>query len=529
MKHPLKPIMFVGTSSDAGKSVINAAFCRIFRQDGYRPAPFKAQNMSLNSYSTREGGEMGRAQVVQAEACGLSPHTDMNPVLLKPTNDKSSQVIVCGRPVGNLSAKDYFGKDNRKEELFAQAVQAFERLAARYNPMVLEGAGSISELNLRDRDITNMRMALQTGASTYLVADIDRGGVFGSVYGTIALLKPEEKALIKGIIINKFRGDAALFDEGKRILKELTGVPVVGVIPWFQDIKIEDEDSVALDAKTNTYRAGKINVAIILLRRMSNFTDFDVLDTDPRFNAYYTQTPEEVEKADIILLPGSKNTLADLQGIRASGVADAILRAYKAGKKVVGICGGYQMMGARLEDPDRIEGELPAVPGLGLLPQCTVLEPEKVTRQSRFAFLPGTAYPAPASPAATENGELAESSEPTESRAPDGHEEAFHCQGYEIHMGRTVRLGNAPDRPVARLADGRTDGYYLDARCWGSYLHGILDNPAVLDHLAEGFDQETRHDRPPFDYAAFKETQYDKLADLVRRHVDLDYIYQTLV
>lgn len=520
MKQQLKPIMFVGTSSDAGKSIINAAFCRIFRQDGYRPAPFKAQNMSLNSYSTPEGGEMGRAQVVQAEACGLEPHTDMNPVLLKPTNDKSSQVIVCGRPVGNLSARDYFGKQNHKEELFAEAIRAFDRLAARYNPIVLEGAGSISELNLRDRDITNMRMALQTGASTYLVADIDRGGVFGSVYGTIALLRPEEKALIKGIIINKFRGDASLFDEGRQILHELTGIPVVGVIPWFYDIKIEEEDSVALDMKTNTYRDGKINVAIILLRRMSNFTDFDVLDTDPRFNAYYTHTPQEVEKADIILLPGSKNTLADLQGIRASGVAEAILRAYKAGKKVIGICGGYQMMGVRLEDPDAIEGNLPAVPGLGLLPQCTVIEPEKITRQSLFAFLPATEQQGAAQPAANK------SPLPDRQTAPAA--EALNCRGYEIHMGRTVRLNGVPDKPVARLADGRTDGYYLDERCWGSYLHGILDNPAVLDHLAAGFDKGPVDARPPFDYAAFKETQYDKLADLVRSHVDLEYIYRSL-
>lgn len=514
MKQQLKPVMFVGTCSDAGKSVINAAFCRIFRQDGYRPAPFKAQNMSLNSYSTIEGGEMGRAQVVQAEACGLAPHTDMNPVLLKPTNDRSSQVILCGRPVGNLSAKEYFGVHNQKEVLFEAAVEAFHRLASHYNPIVLEGAGSISELNLRDRDITNMRMALKAGAATYLVADIDRGGVFGSVYGTIALLKPEEKALIKGVIINKFRGDASLFDDGRRMLEELTGIPVVGVIPWFGDIKIEEEDSVALDMKTNTYREGKINVAIVLLRRMSNFTDFDVLDTDPRFNPYYTHTPEEVEKADIILLPGSKNTLADLQSIRASGVADAIVRAYKAGKKVIGICGGYQMMGARLEDPGRIEGDLPAVPGLGLLPQCTVLEPEKITRQSRFAFLPaaGLPYPAQWPPYNPETTQTAT---------------ALHCRGYEIHMGRTENLPNAPHRPVAHLADGRMDGYYVDERCWGSYLHGILDNPVVLDHLAAGFDS-AQTAAPAFDYAAFKETQYDKLADLVRRHVDMDYIYRTL-
>lgn len=486
--------MFVGTCSDAGKSIINTAFCRIFRQDGYQPAPFKAQNMSLNSYSTREGGEMGRAQVVQAEACGIMPHTDMNPVLLKPTNDKSSQVILNGRPVGNMSAKDYFGVQNRKEELFQAAVEAYRRLEARYNPIVLEGAGSISELNLRDRDITNMRMAIKANAATFLVADIDRGGVFGSVYGTIALLKPEERALMKGIIINKFRGDASLFEEGQRILRELTGIPVVGVIPWMHDIQIEEEDSVALERKQNTYRAGKINVAIILLRRMSNFTDFDVLDRDPRFNPYYTQEIEEIEKADIILLPGTKNTLADLQDLRSKGIVTAIIRAYKAGKRVIGICGGYQMMGTWLEDPEGLEGGLPSMPGIGLLPQKTVIEREKITRQSRFAFLPAS--------------------------------EEKSCEGYEIHMGRTTVMEGNPERPVACLEDGRMDGYYLNDRCWGSYLHGILDNPAVRDRLAEGFGAQKPDS--PFDYAAFKEEQYEKLAQIVREHVDLPYIYDCL-
>ena len=503
----LKPIMFVGTCSDAGKSVINAAFCRIFKQDGYHPAPFKAQNMSLNSYSTPEGGEMGRAQVVQAEACGIAPHTDMNPVLLKLTNDKSSQVVLNGRPVGNMSAQDYFGMQNQKEVLFKEAIEAFHRLESRYSPIVLEGAGSISELNLRDRDITNMRMAEQAGAATFLVADIDRGGVFGSVYGTIALLKPEERVLMKGIIINKFRGDASLFDDGRKIIEDLTGVPVVGVIPWFRDIKIEEEDSVALDMKHNTYRDGKINVAIILLKRMSNFTDFDVLDMDPRFNAYYTNNIDEIEKADIILLPGSKNTLSDLQSLRACGIADAIIRAHKNGKKVIGICGGYQMMGARLEDPKAIEGNLPAVPGLGLLPQCTIIEPEKITRQSTFAFLPGLC----------KDGSCKGGSRTI----------SYGCRGYEIHMGRTTLLGDATESPVAVLDDGRTDGYYLDNTCWGSYMHGILDNPEVLDNLAEGFDKETTDH--PFDYAAFKEEQYDKLANLVRKHVDMDYIYRQLV
>ena len=488
--------MFVGTCSDAGKSVINAAFCRIFKQDGYSPAPFKAQNMSLNSYSTIDGGEMGRAQVVQAEACCIEPHTDMNPVLLKPTSDKGSQVVLNGRPIGNMSAKDYFGIKLQKEELFKEAVAAFSRLESKYNPIVLEGAGSISEINLRDRDITNMRMAIKAGADTYLVADIDRGGVFGSVYGTIALLTEEERKRIKGVIINKFRGDISLFDEGRKIIEDLTGVPVVGVVPYFSNIKIEEEDSVVLERKMRTYSSGKINVAIILLKRMSNFTDFDVLEMDPRFNPYYTNNPEDIEKADIILLPGSKNTLADLQHLRANGVADVIVKCFKNGKKVIGICGGYQMMGARLEDPDALEGNIPVIPGLGLLPQCTVIEPEKITKQSNFSFLNGK------------------------------NPETKSCKGYEIHMGRTTIIGDAPQKPVALLEDGRTDGYYLGPNCWGSYMHGILDNTDVLNHLAEGFDKNPVNDN--FDYATFKNEQYDKLADWVRQHVDMDYIYKTL-
>jgi adenosylcobyric acid synthase len=489
--------MFVGTCSDAGKSVMAAAFCRIFRQDGYCPAPFKAQNMSLNSYSTPEGGEMGRAQVVQAEAAGVTPHTDMNPVLLKPVGNITSQVVLHGKPVGNMSAREYFGKENAKEELFREVVEAFKRLEQKYNPVVMEGAGSISELNLRDRDITNMRMALAAGASVYLVADIDRGGVFGSVYGTIALLPPKEKALVKGIIINKFRGDISLFEEGKKLLEELTGVPVAGIIPYFRDIKIEEEDSVALEMKTNTWKAGKINVAIVLLKRMSNFTDFDVLDMDARFNPYYTHRIDEIEKADIILLPGSKNTLSDLQTLRTNGIAEAIVRAYKEGKKVIGICGGYQMMGVRIEDPDGIEGDIPSLPGLGLLPVATIIEQEKVTKQSHFFFLPG--------------------------------ENTAVCKGYEIHMGRTTLQDGAKEQPALQFENGHTDGYYLENNCWGSYMHGILDNPVVLNNLAEGFDCRTGEDGIPFDYAAFKEEQYDKLAAHVRKHINMEQIYRQLL
>lgn len=486
----LKPIMFVGTCSDAGKSVVNTAFCRIFYQDGYCPAPFKAQNMSLNSYSTPEGGEIGRAQAVQAEACRLEPHTDMNPVLLKPTNEKSSQVVLNGRPVGNMTAKEYFL--NNKTELFQNAIEAFRRLEAHYSPVVLEGAGSISELNLRERDITNMRMALEAGADTYLVADIDRGGVFASVYGSIQLLPPEERALMKGIIINKFRGDISLFEKGRKILKDLTGVPVVGVIPYFDDIYIEEEDSVALEIKKSRAAEGKINVAVVLLKRLSNFTDFNVLERDERFHLYYTDNVEELERADVIVLPGSKNTIADLQDIRLNGVANAVVRAHKAGKKVVGICGGYQMMGMRIEDPDNVEGEIKAIPGLGILPQITVLTPEKVTKQRKFGFRGG----------------------------------ACSCAGYEIHMGRTENVGNIPLSPLNCLEDGRSEGYWLDENCWGTYLHGILDNAPVLNQLAEGFSGIACEN---FDYAAFRDRQYDLLAEHVRRSVDMDYIYAQLL
>lgn len=485
----LKPVMFVGTCSDAGKSVINTAFCRIFLQDGYKPAPFKAQNMSLNSYSTPEGGEIGRAQAVQAEACRIEPHTDMNPVLLKPIGEQGSQVIVNGVPVGNRTASDYFRSG--KAELFREAFAAFRRLEARYNPVVLEGAGSVSELNLRGRDITNMQMALAAGAATFLVADIERGGVFASVYGSIRLLLPEERALIKGILINKFRGDTALFEEGKRLLEELTGVPVVGVIPYYRHIRIEEEDSLALQMKPSEREEGKINVAVVALEHLSNYTDFDALEQDGRFHVYYTYEAAELEEADIVILPGSKNTIGDLQMLQQDGRAAAIVNAYKAGKKVIGICGGYQMLGLRIEDPERIEGEMKMLSGLGLLPQQTVITPEKQVRQRKFRF------------------------------GGKGKE----CRGYEIHMGRTVTQAGNPDYPLNILEDGSREGYRLNERCWGTYLHGILDNTVVRDELAGGWACQARRGT---EYFSFKEQQYDLLAAHVRAAVDMDYVYSVL-
>lgn len=481
--------MFAGTASDVGKSFINTGFCRIFKQDGYHPAPFKAQNMSLNSYATPDGFEIGRAQAVQAEACGIPCNTDMNPVLLKPTSDKASQVVLLGKPVGNQSAYDYF-MGNNKQELFKEAKAAYDRLHTKYNPVVMEGAGSISELNLKHRDITNMRMALHAQADVYLVGDIDRGGLFASVYGTMALLPPEEKQLIKGIIINKFRGDARLFDTGRTMLEDLCGVPVVGIIPYRKDIYVEEEDSVGLEHKHNKLASGKVNVAVVLLNRLSNFTDFNVLEQDERVHLFYSNNPADIEKADIIILPGSKNTIADLIDIKNNGVAKAIAQAHKNSKTVIGICGGYQMMGSSIEDPHHVEGTVEAMPGLGILPVKTILTENKVTEQCRF-YYKGNASP---------------------------------CNGYEIHMGISTATG--PESPLNKTVTGTNDGYALDDRCWGTYIHGILDNAVVIDDLLKA--HTSQQSSAPFDYIAFKEAQYDKLAQHLREHVDMEYIYGQL-
>ena len=491
MNKNLHPLMLAGTGSDVGKSIIAAAFCRIFLQDGYHPAPFKAQNMALNSYATPEGLEIGRAQAVQAEAAGVPCHTDMNPLLLKPSSDHTSQVVLNGRPIGNRNAYEYFRREGR-EELRKEVHAAFDRLAARYNPVVMEGAGSISEINLRDSDLVNLPMAMHAGADVILVADIDRGGVFASVYGSVMLLRPEERKHIKGILINKFRGDIRLFESGVKMLEDLCGVPVVGVVPYYKDIYIEEEDSVMLQTKNIRAGQGKVNVAVVLLRHLSNFTDFNVLERDPRVHLFYTNNTDELMKADIILLPGSKSTLSDLYELRRNGVAQAIVRAHREGATVMGICGGYQLMGREVCDPDHVEGEIERLPGLGLLPVSTRMQGEKVTRQVRCRF----------------------------------HVDSAVCAGYEIHMGPTTPLAHVPVSPLNHLADGREDGYFVDRTCMGTYVHGILDNPSVIDYLLEPFADKLKE--TAFDYKAFKEEQYDKLAAHVRKHVDLPLIYQIL-
>ena len=385
-KLPLHPIMFAGTGSDVGKSIVAAAFCRIFKQDGYRPAPFKAQNMALNSYATPDGLEIGRAQAVQAEAAGIPCHTDMNPLLLKPNSDHTSQVVLNGKPIGNKDAYDYWRRGTSDIDFRKEVCAAFDRLASRYSPIVMEGAGSIAEINLKDRDLVNMSMARHAKADVILVADIDRGGVFASVYGSIMLQSPDDRQRIKGIIINKFRGDLRLFDEGRKMLEDICGVPVLGVIPYYSNIYIDEEDSVALEQKCRQLAEGKVNVAVVLLRHISNYTDFDTLERDPRVNLFYTSNTSDIQQADIIILPGTKSTLDDLLELRRNGCVQAIQRAHRNGKMVIGICGGYQMLGRTVSDPDGIEGDIQSLPGLGLLPVHTTMTGEKTTRQVTFQF-----------------------------------------------------------------------------------------------------------------------------------------------
>jgi len=488
MTKKLRPIMFVGTGSDVGKSVINAAFCRIFKQDGYHPAPFKAQNMSLNSYATPDNFEIGRAQAMQAEACGIECMVEMNPVLLKPTSNLSSQVVLNGKPAGNQSASEYFLNTNR-EKLFKEAFKSFTKLNSIYSPVVIEGAGSISEINLWDKDITNMRVAVEANAATYLIADIDRGGVFGSVFGTIELLPQNQRDLIEGIIINKFRGESKLFDEGKRMLEKLTQKPVVGVIPYFKDIYLEPEDSVVIEYKKSTAQSGKINVCVVLIPHLSNFTDFDSLERIPEVHLFYSNNPCEIKNADIVILPGSKSTISDFNYLNERGISKTIIQMHQQGKQVYGICGGFQMMGKKICDPDKVEGNVQIINGLGILPVTTTISKVKKTEQVKFNFL----------------------------------NESQVCFGYEIHMGITSAESNSPLCDI----NGLKDGYFLNKRTWGTYIHGIFDNSIVMEYILKQVKPEIKI-KIKQNFFEFKNKEYDRLANHVRNSIDMGFIYNSL-
>ncbi|MDO5569933.1 MAG: cobyric acid synthase [Bacteroidales bacterium] len=493
----LRPIMFAGTGSDVGKSIIAAGFCRIFKQDGYKPAPFKAQNMALNSFATPEGLEIGRAQATQAEAAGIECCTDMNPLLLKPSTDLNSQVILNGKSIGNQSAWQYFRKEGR-EFLREEVCKAFDRLSKRFNPIVMEGAGSIAEINLKSIDIVNMSMAEHANAKIILVADIDKGGVIASIYGTIMLLEEKERERIAGVIINKFRGDVRLFEDGKKIIEEKCGIPVLGIVPYFNNIFIEEEDSVILEKKNSIASSNKINIAVILLKHLSNFTDFQALEQDERINLFYTKDNKEIEKADIIIIPGTKNTISDLKFLRENGIAHTIIKSYKEGKTIIGICGGYQIMGNEVCDPNGIEGDDQFLPGLSLLPIKTIMNNDKCTRQVKFKFL-------------------------------DCKDE---CTGYEIHNGNSEIIDKQffDNHKVSNFAiiNGKElDGCFLNSRCMGTYIHGILDNKAFIDYLLSPFKERINND-VSFDYSKFKQEQYDKLALLLRNNIDIEKIYKII-
>jgi len=505
-----KALMFLGTGSDVGKSVLAAAFCRIFKNEGYRVAPFKAQNMALNSFITPQNGEMGRAQVVQAEAAGIEPHVDMNPILLKPTSQMGSQVIVLGSVVGNFSAKQYY---EYKKELVPVVHDAFERLSAKNDIIVIEGAGSAVELNLKEHDLVNMAMAEMADAKCILVGDIDRGGIFASLLGSISLLQPAERARIIGFIVNKLRGDPRLFEDGVQILQSRSGVPVFGVVPYFDDISLPEEDSVALGRRMIRPEPGGvpglIRIGVVRLPFISNYTDFDPFEMDPKVELVYFDRPAQIFGFDAVIIPGSKNTIEDLAAMRKSGMADALSAFHKSGGAVVGLCGGYQMMGTVVRDPHAIESSLGTISGLGLLDMETEMYPEKITSQVEARVISESL------PFAGGGGELA---------------------GYEIHMGRSASGGEA--KPIFRIMrrEGKPvdveDGLSQpDGRAWGTYIHGIFDNDGFRNKFIEDIGKRSGKSAPapgPFSFRPWKEEQYDRLAELVRKHVDVGRVLDIL-
>ena len=500
-KKMAKAIMVQGTMSNAGKSLLTAGLCRIFKQDGYSVAPFKSQNMALNSFITEEGLEMGRAQVMQAEAAGIRPLALMNPILLKPTNNTGSQVIVNGEVLGNMSAREYFAF---KKNLRPKIQEAYDTLASMYDIIVIEGAGSPAEINLKQEDLVNMGMAKMANAPVLLVGDIDRGGVFAQLVGTVMLLEEEERDMVKGLIINKFRGDKSILDPGVEMLEEKTGIPVVGVAPYLQ-VDVEDEDSLA-ERVRGSQHVDLIDIAVIRLPRISNFTDFNALEVIPGVSLRYVQSVKDLKNPDMILLPGSKNTMEDLLWMRQNGLEAAILKEAAKGKLIFGICGGYQMLGETLWDPDGVEAG-GKIRGMGLLPMDTVFQGEKTRTRVEGTF-------------GTVEGLLKDIS-------------GVELEGYEIHMGVCKRKEGA--KPLTQIRDTvngivKIDGTYK-ANVYGSYVHGIFDKEKVAETLVGAIGKQKGLDVSQMtgvDFAAYKEKQYDLLAEGLRQYLDMDKIYEIL-
>ena len=492
-----RAVMIGGTGSDVGKSVITAGICRILKNRGLQVAPFKSQNMALNSAVTPEGGEIGRAQAVQAAACGIAPHTDMNPILLKPTTDLGSQVIVNGVVVGNMKVGEY---NSYKPVAFEKARESFARLADNHDFIVIEGAGSIAEINLKAHDIANLKVAKMAGCPVILVADIDRGGVFAQIVGTMELLEPDERAMISGIIINKFRGDATLLASGISLIEQRCGVPVLGVVPCFSDFHIPEEDSVALDKRTSGDKQkssdGRLNIGVVRLPRISNYTDFAPLEREVDVNLAYIDQASQVAALDLLILPGSKATINDLEFLRERGFFPAI-RSF--GGSIAGICGGFQMLGRRVTDPDGVEGVAGSeAEGVGLLDVVTLMLPKKETHQAEAELLSAGYQVAPRS--------------------------AKKLHGYEIHMGETILGGTV--QPFAHIVSRSGEDVEVldgavtrDGRIFGSYLHGLFAN----DSFRSAFLNRIRRKKGlPEREAALEDDPFDQLAAHLEKNLDMD-------
>lgn len=503
-----KKIMFQGTSSNVGKSILTTALCRIFYRRGLKTAPFKAQNMALNSYVTRWGDEIGRAQVAQAEAAGTDPIVQMNPVLLKPTGNQSSQVVLMGKPIGILSAVEY----HKHYSLTAldKVKESLDFLDKNFDRVVIEGAGSPAEVNLKANDIVNMRVARMANVPVLLIADIDRGGAIASIVGTLELLEPEERDLVRGIVINKFRGDITLLQPALDFIEEKTGKPVVGVIPAIDKLDIDEEDSVALeDKKDATVR--DLTIAVLQTPKISNFTDFDALAYEPDVTVRFIKPGDPLGDSDLIILPGSKNTIADLTYLYEQNYVEEIRRLAAAGTPVLGVCGGNQMLGEKILDPDHMEGDQAEIEGIGILPTITVMKDTKTTRQVRFdcdglTFL-----------GETFSGK--------------------NMRGYEIHMGETTATGGSNAARCFRItrrgdepAEGLDGFITADGNVMGTYIHGVLDNDELRRHFLNALRQRKGLQPLPvtFRYFDHKEAAYDRLAHIVEEHLDMNYIDRLL-
>ncbi len=490
-----KVIMVQGTGSSVGKSVIVSALCRIFLQDGLRVCPFKAQNMSLNSFVTKEGGEMGRAQVVQAQASRISPHVDMNPILIKPLSNINAQIILKGKPIANMRPKAYY---KQRKKLAKNALSSFERLRKEYEVVVIEGAGSPAEVNLRKNDIVNMHMAHAARSPVILVGDIDKGGVFASLVGTMELLSKNDKERVKGFVINKFRGDKSLLKDGLRFLEKRTKRPVLGVIPYFKDIKLPEEDGVVLERDVpETKKHSEVNIAVIKLPHISNFTDFDALKNEPGVGLSYIDERKGLNGQDIIIIPGTKNTSADLLWLKKTGLEKQILLNVKSKPKtvLVGICGGYQMLGRSISDSLKIESGSGEIKGLGLLPIKTELKPEKVLLQTKAIHVSS----------------------------------GLEVDGYEIHHGKTAALGRI--KPMFKVKgkeifDGAQTG---TGEIWGTYLHGVFDSDSFRRHFLNRVRKNKNLPALPDKVGMNNlEKEFNKLACLVRNNIDMKLLYKIL-